>query len=134
MHDSIKVFDQRRQAARAVNIAGCTTTEAVAEYCGLTDEGAFVILKQLHREGRISRACDVPALWLPKVARPVDDPQVYAAHQARSRKARETRKNKEFADAHMGMPLRPQGESRRVADANIGETRLDMAGETAASF
>ena len=83
MHDTAKICPPSKQAARAVNYAGCMTTEEVADYCGLTSEGAYVVLKQLHREGRISRGVGKLGFWLPRVARPVDDPTVYAPFRER---------------------------------------------------
>lgn len=89
MQESNQVFDVNRQAARAVNLAGCQTAQQVAEYCGLTVEGAFVVLCRLYRNGLV---CRDQGAWLPRLQRPVDDPKVYAAHQARTRKGAETRR------------------------------------------
>ena len=89
MQNSNHVFDVGRQAARAVNLGGCQTAQEVADFCHLTVEGAFAVLRRLHRDGLV---CRDEGLWLPRLSRPVDDPAVYAAYQARTRKGAETRR------------------------------------------
>ena len=97
MHDSARVFNIDRQIIREIRRDICLSTEQIAERCGLSLDGAFKRLKALQDAGTIYRVYGSWDLWVMRPARPVDDPQVYAAHQARSRKARETRKNKEYA-------------------------------------